>query len=71
MNFSNFKNKRYLLITPFSSAYGIMILLAVLIKRYELVLVKDGATFGEVLRIAERGKGGAFRGGFRLFADIK
>lgn len=62
MNFSNFKNKRYLLITPFSSAYGIMILLAVLIKRYELVLVKDGATFGEVLRIAEREKAELFEG---------
>ena len=62
MNFSNFKNKRYLLITPFSSAYGIMILLAVLIKRYELVLVTDGATFGEVLRIAEREKAELFEG---------
>ncbi|MFQ7078069.1 MAG: hypothetical protein ACLRSW_09100 [Christensenellaceae bacterium] len=39
-----------------------MILLAVLIKRYELILVKDGATFGEVLRIAERKRRSFSRG---------
>lgn len=38
------KNIRYILASPFSSAYGLMILCACLIKSFPLVLLKEGFT---------------------------
>lgn len=56
MNYSRTKGQKYVLLLPFSSAYGIMILLAIMMKSFTLVLTKAGSTLAEILKICHDNK---------------
>lgn len=65
MNFDkkSSSNIRYLLASPFTSAYGLMILFACLTKSFPLILLKDGFTIDNFYKTAEIHRATHYEGG--------
>lgn len=65
MNFKNtdIKDIRYLLATPFSSPYGLMILSACLMKSFPIVLLKEGFTLDGFYKTIQEHKITHYEGG--------
>lgn len=65
MNFKemSLNNIRYILATPFSSAYGLMILSACLINSFPIVLLREGFTLNMFYKTAEKHKATHYEGG--------
>lgn len=57
------KNIRYILATPFSSAYGLMILCACLMKSFPIVLLKKGFTLNNFYETAQEHSVTHYEGG--------
>lgn len=57
------KNIRYILATPFSSAYGLMILCACLMKSFPIVLLREGFTLNNFYETAQEHSVTHYEGG--------
>lgn len=65
MNFdkTNIDNIRYILATPFSSAYGLMILSVCFIKSFPIILLKEGFTLDTFYKMTQVHKATHYEGG--------